>query len=116
MLKAFAIYEHPEYVAHGKLSKELRTHQLGKLWKASKFVPYKMRFTPVVSALEDGLESWARYPCGLTHDRQVFELSMTEQLWEGYSRMFTACGQRLEKLLTKGWTNASGERARMEYS
>jgi hypothetical protein len=41
---------------------------------------------------------------------------MTESLWEGYNKMFAACGRRLERLLTKGWDNSNGERLHMRYT
>lgn len=115
LLKAFLVYEEPNLIANGALAKKLKTHSLSTLWLASRFVPYKRRFAATAAMLEDGLESWARYPCGLTHQKIVCELVMTEPLWENYKTMFSACSRRLEKLLTKGWVTHRGERHHMRY-
>jgi hypothetical protein len=61
-LKAFLIYENPEWVSNGKLSRRIRTHSLSDLQRCSKLVPYKKRYRWVLEEFEDGLESWARYP------------------------------------------------------
>lgn len=115
LLKAFLIYENPAYISRGMLANQLRTHQLTKLWQTSRFVPYKNRYIGTVAALEDGLESWARYPCGLTYNGKSFENEMTEKLWSSYNGMFASCSKRLEHLLTKGFETSSGERNYMHY-
>lgn len=115
IIKAFLIYENPTYIAHGKLSAQLRTHRLSKLWEASSYVPYKRRYASVVATLEDGLESWARYPCGLTQERAAFELVMTDAIWQSYNVMFLACGRRLERLLSKGFKGPDGHQSFMRY-
>jgi len=115
LLKAYLVYEDPQLIANGALAKKLRTHSLTHLWATSKRVPYKKRFASVAATLEDGLDSWARYPCGLTHQKQITELVMTDVLWGRYESMFAACGSRLEKLLSKGWVTHRGERHYMRY-
>ena len=115
LLKAFLVYEDPHLIANGALAKKLKTHSLSTLWLASQLVPYKKRYAATAATLQDGLESWARYPCGLTHQKVIHELVMTEPLWENYKSMFSACGRRLEKLLTKGWVTHRGERHHMRY-
>jgi hypothetical protein len=115
MIKAFLIYEHPQYVSSGALSRTLRSHQLANLWNSSACVPYKARYAKTVASLQDGLESWARYPCGLTSQQPFFEQEMTAQLWGSYGSMFSACGRRLERLLTAGWLDADGDRCFMRY-
>lgn len=115
LLKAFLVYEQPHLIANGALAKKLRTHSLSTLWLASQLVPYKKRYAATAATLEDGLESWARYPCGLTHQKVIRELVMTEPLWENYKSMFSACSRRLEALLTKGWVTHRGERYYMRY-
>lgn len=115
LLKAFIVYEKPNLIANGALGKSLRTHSLSTLWQQSAHVPYKKRFTKTACILEEGLESWARYPCGLTHQTLVNELVMTRSLWSNYNAIFTACSRRLEALLTRGWINHRGERHFMRY-
>lgn len=115
LIKAYLVYEEPNLIANGALAKKLRTHSLTRLWAASTRVPYKKRFAPIAATLEDGLDSWARYPCGLTHRKKISELVMTDALWERYEAMFSACSTRLEKLLSKGWVTTRGERYYMRY-
>lgn len=115
IVKAFLIYEHPSYIAGGKLGNQLRTHQLPKLWQKSGHVPYKKRYVPTIVALEDGLESWARYPCGLTHAASALEKEMTRKLWSSYLSLFSACSTRLERLLSKEWEGPDGNRFSIQY-
>ncbi|WP_445146260.1 hypothetical protein [Dyella sp. Tek66A03] len=115
ILKAFLIYEDPALIADGQISRKIRTHALSKLWEASSFVPYKRRYGPTVASLEDGLESWARYPCGLNHERNAVEGVMTDKLWAAYLSVFSACSKRLERLLSKGWVDHNGEFYSMSF-
>jgi hypothetical protein len=68
-IKAFLVYENPEWVANGKISRHLQSHSLTKLQARSKLIPYKKRHVAVLEGFEAGLESWARYPCALTFER-----------------------------------------------
>ncbi len=115
IIKAFLIYEHPQHIKHGHLAKDIRTHNLGKLWAMSSHVPYKNRFAGTVELLADGLETWARYPCGLSHDRAIYEHPMTPKLWGSYLSLFAACSKWLESLLSKGWSDVNGEKHYMQY-
>ena len=68
-IKAFLVYENPEWVANGRLSNNLRSHSLTKLQAKSKLIPFKKRYLAVLKGFEAGLELWARYPCALTFER-----------------------------------------------
>jgi hypothetical protein len=116
LLKSYLIFENPTYVANGVLAKVIRTHSLTRLRGMSRYAPYKNRYGAVLAAFEDGLESWARYPCGLTHQGRSYERMVTPELWAQYNRMFPIYRARLEKLLTKSWLAPSGGEFRMRYA
>jgi len=116
LLKSYLVFENPAYVANGILDRRVRTHSLTRLRSLSRRVPYKNRFAAVLAAFENGLESWARYPCGLTATSPSFELEVTPKLWKGYDSMFRLYQARLERLLTSGWRAPSGGKYRMKYS
>jgi hypothetical protein len=115
LLKAFAVYEFPEFVANGKLASALRTHRLTNIKVACDNIPYKNRYTSLLATFEKGIESWARYPCGLTSESSSFEREMTTKLWTSYTSMFRCYSRRLESLLTKGWVSPSGKLYHMVY-
>ena len=115
LLKSYLIFENPAYVENGVLAKAIRTHSLTRLRAMSRFAPYKNRYSAVLSAFEDGLESWARYPCGLTYQGKSYERQVTPELWNGYTRAFSTHRARLEKLLTKTWRAPSGVEFYMSY-
>jgi hypothetical protein len=115
LLKSYLIFENPGYVANGVLHKIVRTHSLTKLRRLSRHAPYKNRYETVLLSFEDGLESWARYPCGLTHQGKSYEGLVTPQLWAGYNKMFPIYQARLEELLTTTWRAPSGGEYRMRY-
>lgn len=107
-IKAFLVYEHPSWIAEGKLHYDLRSHKLTLLSERSSLIPYRDRDRWVLSAFEQGNESWARYPCGLhAHDIQD-EANITDRLWEGYSRVMKGYGNKLVKLLEKRWVGPHG--------
>jgi hypothetical protein len=97
------------------LAKAIRSHSLTRLRSMSRLVPYKNRYSGVLAAFEDGLESWARYPCALTHQGKSYERQVTPELWAGYTRMFSTHQVRLEKLLTGVWRAPSGAEFHMRY-
>lgn len=115
LLKSFLIYENPSYISNGVLAKKIKSHSLTGLQKMCNTVPYKNRWIWVLSKFEDGLESWARYPCGLTFRDSCFEEEMTPKLWDGYNKLFSAYSKRIEKLLSKPFSLPHGETARMKY-
>lgn len=65
-IKAFLVYEHPQWVSNGVLARPLRSHDLVALSNQSSLIPWKTRGPAVLARFANGLESWARYPCALT--------------------------------------------------
>lgn len=108
-IKAFLVYENPDWVSGGRLSHYLKSHSLTKLQSRSKSIPYKNRHIDVLRGFESGLESWARYPCALTLDRTKQADSLAPELWGGYRRVMSAYGRKLRELLSKkGWSGPHG--------
>jgi hypothetical protein len=107
-LKAFLIYENPSWVSNGRLARLLRTHSLTKLNQNSRLAPYKKRYTWILKEFEDGLESWARYPCALSLEDSRHESSLGERTWNGYLFVMSAYGRSLQKLLSAGWSGPHG--------
>jgi hypothetical protein len=64
-IKSFLVYENPDWVQNGTLSRQLRSHSLTSLQKKSAHIPFKNKYRRVLQQFEDGLDSWARYPCSL---------------------------------------------------
>jgi hypothetical protein len=109
LLKAFLVYENPIYISNGKLANPLKTHSLTNLRAMATLVPYRDRYNWVLKAFEDGLESWARYPCATTAAVDSLEKTMTPRLWISYGNLFMSHAKRMRKLLTNTWTAPSGE-------
>jgi hypothetical protein len=114
-IKAFLVYEYPEWISNGKLSKCLRSHSLTALQGQSALVPYKRRYLWVLRQFEDGLESWARYPCALSADASTMEGKLSAKLWDDYLRVMDAYGVRLKKLLSKPWRGPNGFSGRWTF-
>lgn len=102
-IKAFLVYENPQWISNGKLSSRLRSHSLLSLQKQSRQIPYKNRYIRVLQEFEAGLESWARYPCHLDIKFSVDEPDMQSWIWQGYILLMRAYGKRLMSLLGRGW-------------
>lgn len=109
LLKSYLVYENPCYIKDGKLSSQLRSHKLTKLYKSCKKIPPMHSFEYVFSSLEEGVESWSRYPCAISMDKQLTESEMTEELWRHYNDLFEILSDHLEKLLSQMWTDPYGE-------
>jgi hypothetical protein len=115
-IKAFLVYENPEWVANGKISRHLRSHSLTKLHARSKLIPCGKRHVVVLEGFEAGLESWARYPCALTFERTEEADSIAPELWAGYIRVMRAYGIRLQGLLSKKpWVGPHGFSGRWSF-
>ena len=116
LLKAFLVHQHPAYIENGRLSKELLNgHSLGKLQDKCKNVPSPKRTRHIFETLEVGVNSWARYPCSTSVERESAERAVTPQFWTEYNRVFALYSQRLEKLLSKKWVGAYGEIGWVEF-
>ncbi|KQV64081.1 hypothetical protein [Caulobacter sp. Root343] len=107
-IKAFLVYENPAWVSNGMLARTLRSHSLRELQSKSRLVPYKMRHLNVLRAFEDGLESWSRYPCGLTAADTRTAASLPIDLWAKYLLLMRAYGTRMVDLLGVGWNGPHG--------
>jgi len=107
-LKCFLVYEKPSLICNGTLSRKLRSHSLTSLQRDSNLIPYKNRLLWVLQSFEDGLESWARYPCALSILDSQEEGLMNERLWSGYLRVMNAYGDRLKTLLSRPWKGPHG--------
>jgi hypothetical protein len=112
LLKAFLVYENPHWISNGRLGRPLRSHCLTRLAADSRLVPYKRRAARVLRAFEHGLESWARYPCGLSADDPGDERILDDRLWKSYLQVVGAYGRSLRKLLSTSWKGPHGFEAR----
>lgn len=109
-IKAFLVYEHPEWIRGGRISDELCSHKLTVLADKSCLIPYRDRDKAVLAAFEDGNESWMRYPCGLNADSISPQRQMEAKLWLAYRRVMRGYGKKLSHLLAKGWTDPYGRK------
>ena len=66
-------------------------------------IPYKGRYTWILERLEKGIETWARYPCGLTESQTQDLRSYNEEFWGPYQHAMKAYGRKMKILLRKGW-------------
>jgi hypothetical protein len=107
-IKAFLVYEHPEWIRGGRISHELCSHKLTKLAAKSRLIPYRDRDQTVLAAFEDGNESWMRYPCGLNADDISPQRPMEAKLWLAYRRVMRGYCKKLTRLLAEGWTDPYG--------
>lgn len=108
MLKAFLTYENPSWVSNGRLAKPLRTHELSALYKKIRTAPYRGRHTRLMRRFEDGLESWARYPCSLSMDTTEDEQVLEDELWNKYMFFMGAAFRRMKENLSAGWDGPHG--------
>ena len=116
LIKAFLIYEHPKYIGNGRLSREiLSRHGLSKLQQMCKKIPSPKRTLGVFKTLEVGVNSWARYPCATSANRQTDQLAVTPEFWEEYCRVFDLYSERLENLLGKNWKGPHGIEGKVTF-
>lgn len=107
-IKAFLVYENPQWISEGKLSGKLRSHSLVKLHGLSDLIPFKKKHLWVLKEFESGLDSWFRYPCALTIAGTIEGGDMRPDLWDGYTTVMAAYGKKLTTLLGKGWKGPCG--------
>ncbi|MDF9434619.1 hypothetical protein [Chromohalobacter israelensis] len=115
-LKAFLVYENPSWISNGKLSKELKTHSLTDLSSKVNQLPNPLHGQWVIHSFQNGLESWARYPCGLTAGDLGEEGVLTDRLWLGYLRLIGAYGSQLQDMLKRPWRGPHGFYGHYEFS
>ncbi len=110
LLKAYLIYENPKYIEGGKLSRQLLNgHGLSQLQSKCRKIPSPKRTRQVFEILEVGVNSWARYPCSTSVERETNEREVTDAFWREYNKVFDLYRVRLETLLTKRWKGPYGK-------
>lgn len=115
-IKAFLVYENPSWISNGRLSRLLKSHSLTALAAKSNLLPYAKRGVPILRAFEAGLETWARYPCGLSIEDSQREQVLDEKLWLGYLRLMRAYVRRLKSLLSKMWHGPHGASGYFQFA
>lgn len=115
-IKAFLVYENPNWISHGKLARRLKSHSLTSLRQQSNLIPYKGRHMKTLRVFETGLESWARYPCALSVRESEDEIEMQPADWDRYMRLMGAYGARLMALLKGGWHGPHGFYGKWTFS
>lgn len=114
-IKAFLVYEHPEWVSNGVLARPLRSHRLVALSQKSSIIPWQRRGPAILARFEQGLESWARYPCALTAIATEAEQNLSPALWSSYLGLMHAYGKTLMGLLQEGWDGPHGVAGHFEF-
>lgn len=114
-IKAFLVYENPQYVAQGRLANQLRSHRLVNLKRASKTIPMPVRSEPTIHAFEEGIETWSRYPCGLTAHQTDHQRWFTPELWHSYCDLMRRYGRKLRTHLENGWNGPHGSGGKWEF-
>ena len=84
MLKAFLVFEHPQWISNGRLARDLRTHNLTDLEDQSTITPAKGKIGWALRELGDGIDFWARYPGSLSAETLRREAVMSRRLWSAY--------------------------------
>src|SRR5438132_281619 len=51
-IKAFLVYEHPQWISNGSLSSKLKSHSLTSLQQQSSLIPYRKRYLWVLRAFQ----------------------------------------------------------------
>lgn len=115
-IKAFLVYENPQWISNGRLSAKLRSHDLQKLEQASSLIPCHGRRMRILGAFQDGLESWARYPCSLSMEDTRDEAVLTPELWLSYLRLIRLYEARLRKLMECNWNGPHGFSGRYQFT
>jgi hypothetical protein len=115
-IKAFLVYENPQWISNGTLAKKLCSHSLTSLHAMSTTIPHKGRMLWVLRDFEAGLESWARYPCARFASTSDDEGVLSDRLWQGYLRVMTAYGRKLVRLLGELWTGPHGFEGKWTFS
>ena len=114
-IKAFLVYEHPEWVSNGVVARPLRSHALVDLSRKSSLIPWQRRGPIILSRFERALESWARYLCALDASETESEQCLPPVLWAGYLGLIRAYGKALMTLLQRGWDGPHGVSGCFEF-
>ncbi|MBU2155645.1 MAG: hypothetical protein KKC81_06885 [Gammaproteobacteria bacterium] len=83
--------------------KKIQTHKLTKLAENSSLLPYQSKCSNTLKYFEEGLESWARYPCGLNWAQTKEQNILSDKLWNNYLWIMRAYESRFKKLALNGW-------------
>ena len=110
-IKAFLVYENPSWVSNGRIAKPLRSHNLLGLRNLSALAPNRSRFSRLLRFLDDGINSWARYPCALSAVATAELPHLNEKYWGEYPRLMASYGRKLTYLLGAGWSGPHGHDA-----
>jgi hypothetical protein len=52
---------------------------------------------------EDGIESWARYPCGLNWAQTKSQKILDKKIWNNYLWLMRAYEKRIKKIFSQRW-------------
>jgi hypothetical protein len=108
LIKAYVVYENPSWISNGKLSGKLRTHKLVELAHLANSLPYRQKSMKTLQAFQEGIDSWARYPCALDVSRDSAQKVMSDKTWRGYRWLIRSYGKRMLRMLQVEWRGPHG--------
>lgn len=103
VIKAYLVYENPTVIENGFLANKIKSHDLVKLAKKSTLMPNLEKCIDTLKYFEDGLESWARYPCGLNYAQTKEQVLLDEDMWKNYLFLMKNYEKSLKLLLAQKW-------------
>lgn len=118
LIKAFLVYENPQWISDGRLSKQMTkgNHSLQGLADQSAMLPWPKKGRRVLEAFESGLSSWARYPCPLNASQVSSPRYFGDKLWEAYRVQRNRYAKELQVLLAKPWKGPHIHDASYEFT
>ena len=108
-IKAFLVFENPNWISNGTLAKPLRSHRLNDLVLLSDVIPYRGKNKNLLSKFESGIESFGRYPCGVDVRTTFSVPPFGDYEWAQFQRLIRSHGRRMKRLLQDGWYGPHGQ-------
>lgn len=115
MLKSILVFDCPELVRAGKIAKRLQSHKLANMFDEVDIGSRKAGDRELLLLFEDGIQSWARYPCALSHDRSNHPTAMSTGIWDAFSDLFGRLDLAARQRMTTGWNGPYGLYGRFTF-
>jgi hypothetical protein len=103
LLKGILIFQNPSYINKGKLSKEVKTHNLIKIYSQLKQFELDPEKIILIEKLSNAIPYWGRYPAPLIAEHLLVEDYIDMKVIQLFESTYRELHLKLVQELRKGW-------------
>ena len=111
VIKGLLVAQNPAHINQGRLSSDLRSHDLLGLASKVEGLSFSKKEQRVCQIVKDAIPYWGRYPIPLEYNGVLPEVAIDNELRQVFLKLHFKLGKRLHRIIRDGWNSEAGPRS-----